>query len=138
MSNKTYNHNMDTSNKLYAYVLDKTGTEIVNILNSGRDAIPAEFKAIVDGAVKKADKYINMNVYYNQDVPMVMNVVHPNDLYTNILYNVSHRPGRALLVNGVVVLEGYCREHMDTVIKRVQDRLAAIDVASIEFSREYS
>lgn len=126
------------SAKIYTYVLDKNSTELVNMLNEGRDGITDEFKSLVDEIVEKADKYITHNVYYNQDVPMVVNVVNPLDLYTNILYNAAYRPGRALFVNGVMVLEGYCRENMEAVTKRVGDALSEIDRNTIEFSKMYS
>lgn len=43
-------------------------------------------------------------IYPNGD--WVSNAVHPNDLESHIEYNRTMRPGRALVVDGILVLKG--------------------------------
>lgn len=54
--------------------------------------------------------HTTVGLYFNGE--FAVNGVHPNDLEDHIEYNKTHRPGRALIVDGKIIHRGYWPERM--------------------------
>jgi hypothetical protein len=69
--------------------------------------------------------HISVGIYASGN--FVINIVHPDDLAYHIEYNKSRRPGRALIVDGESLNNGYLK---DDAIEEWKTKIAAMDINS--------
>lgn len=76
--------------------------------------------------------HTTIGVYW--DMEYKVNGVHPNDLTYHIDYNITHRPGRALFVDGRCIYKGYLS---DEQIDEFEQKIKAENIVAKELSDVY-